>query len=230
MLSMMHLTRRREVERYQPKFNDALLCRARATVAMHFLEQTQAEVLLMVDGDVVFDTDAAIRVCEAALTYDIVGGQYVTRTRGKMCFPTSVAFDGDRIYYGNDATPHPVKWVSGGFVATHRRVFERLARRVDCPVLHASEAWRFRPFYTPFWMDRGDGELIYLSEDWAMVERAKQEGFTAYIDPSVRLQHMGQHPFRLEDLLQEMLPTQPIYLTREPNGSYEIEVPAAVPA
>lgn len=207
---------------YKPSVNDAMLDRARGTCATRFLEKSDADVLLSLDSDVVFQAEDAIRVCEAAMEHGIVGAIYVTRGKGKNCYPSSLPVDGQRVYFGNDTTPVEYRYVATGFVAVHRRVFEALAKRDDCPILHASsDLYRFRPFYTPFWYDfLGLGEQMYLSEDWAFCDRAAQEGFKSYIDPSVRVQHLGLWPFKLEDMLREDLATQPLWLTRESSGLY----------
>lgn len=222
--SVMRLLRRPEVSAYKPRFNDALLCRGRAQVATEFLERSDADVLLSIDSDIVFEAADAIAVCEAAMEYSIVGGQYVTRGKGKHCYPASLVANGRRVEYAGSHKVVKARYVSGGFIATHRRVFERLAKRDDCPLLHESvESMRFRPFYTPFWT-QGESELIYLSEDWAFCERAAQDGFPSYLDPAVRLLHVGMSAYRLEDMLQdEPLPTQPLALTREAGGLYTRE-------
>lgn len=207
---------------YKPSVNDAMLDRARGTCATRFLEKSDADVLLSLDSDVVFDADTAVRVCEQAMEHSIVGALYVTRGSGKHSYPTSLPLDDERMYFGNDTTPIEFRYVATGYVAVHRRVFEALAKRDDCPILHQSSSqYRFRPFYTPFWKDfLNIGELMYLSEDWAFCDRAAQEGFKSYIDPSVRIQHLGLYPFRLEDMLREDIETQPMWLTREASGLY----------
>ncbi len=213
---------------YKPAINDAMLDRARGMCATSFLEKSDADVLLSLDSDVVFEAEDAVRVCEAAMEHSIVGALYVTRGKGQNCYPASMPLAGKRMYFGNDPTLIEFKHVATGFVAVHRRVFEALAKRGDCPMLNpSSPRFHFRPFYTPMWRKDPDvGELVYLSEDWAFCHRAAQAGFPSYIDPSIRIQHQGLWPFKLEDMLREDLPTQPMWLTRGDDGLYVREATA----
>jgi hypothetical protein len=43
---------------------------------------------------------------------------------------------------------------------------------------------------------------VYLSEDYALCERAYQAGIPVSLVPSVRLGHIGQYAFMLDDMLQ----------------------------
>jgi hypothetical protein len=217
----MRLLRAPEIGRYAPRFNDAAIDRARSQCATQFLLDSDCEVLLQVDSDIVFQPEDAIRICAAAVTHDIVGGVYVTRGKGKYCYPTSLVGNDRRVEYGNDPKPVKARYLAGGFNAVHRRVFEKLAK--DMPLLNASEEHgRFYPFYIPTWT-MGESELIYLSEDWALCHRAREAGFGVWIDPSVRLLHLGLQSFRLEDMLTEPVPTQWLALTRYQGGLYKRE-------
>lgn len=212
---------------YRPRFNDALLDRARSRNATEFLVESDADVHLSLDSDIVFEPGDAIAICKAALqTKGIVGGQYITRRKGgRHCFPTSLLPDGVTVTYGESHELVPAKYVSGGFVAVHRKVFETLRDGPKMPLLHGKEsAMAFYPFYQPFWVD-GNEEKIYLSEDWALCERARRAGLPVHLDPGVRLLHLGMHPYRLEDMLQPPLPVQEMRLTREGDGNFIIDAP-----
>ena len=52
--------------------------------------------------------------------------------------------------------------------------------------------------------------------------RAKQEGFKCWIDPSIRLGHVGAYTYTMEDLLRpSKLSAKPLQLTRAEDGSLE---------
>lgn len=209
---------------FAPTWNDALLCRARSKTATHFLLETSADVHVSIDSDIVFDPASVMQIAEQAHEYGIVAGLYVTRAAGALCRPTSI-FEADvPIEFGTDPTPVPIKWAATGFVATARRVFKRLAE--DLPLCHGSTEWKFHPFYQPFWVEpeREGGDTIYLSEDFAFSERARRAGFQSYLNPAVRLLHLGQHPFRIDDLGQPERPAQPVRMTYLADGRYRYEV------
>lgn len=214
---------------FAPTWNDALLCRARSKTATHFLTETDYDVHVSIDSDIVFDPASVLQIAEQAHEHGIVAGLYVTRAGGKLCRPTSI-FEADLpITFGTDPTPVPIKWAATGFVATARRVFERLAE--DLPLCHRAEPWKFYPFYQPFWIpsDRDPEDMLYLSEDFAFCERARQAGFQTYLNPAIRLLHLGQYPFSISDLGQPEQIAQPVRMTYLADGRYRYEVPDASP-
>jgi len=201
---------------------DAAVDRSRSIVASAFL-RSDADVLLTIDSDIWFRAADAISLAEKAFDYDIIAGLYMTRsvnTQPAMMLP------GEPLSFEPNAEPIEVPFVPAGFTAIHRRVFEGLSETL--PLCH--KGWNdrgvdtsFWPFYCPFWKEwPGDG-YIYLSEDWAMCERAKDAGFKVVIDPSIRLGHMGSYMYTLEDLVRDPKPiAQPIKLHRLADGELKI--------
>ena len=91
----------------------------------------------------------------------------------------------------------PLRWAPQGFIATHRRVFEEM--RKTLPRLHEMKGGMY-PFYQTFQFDDPDEGPILLGEDWAFCERARQAGFTVYLDPSVTVGHVGSYIYTIRDL------------------------------
>lgn len=206
---------------FAPTWNDALLCRARSKTATHFLLESKADVHVSIDSDIVFDPQSVLQIAQQAHDLGgIVAGLYVTRAKGGLCRPTSI-FEADvPIEFGTDPTPVEVKYAATGFMATPRKVFEKLAE--DMPLCHPSEWWRFYPVYMPMIVD-GDNGPEYLSEDFAVCERARRAGFKIYINPAVRLLHVGHYPFSLNDLGQPEPTAAPMRLTYQADHRYKIE-------
>lgn len=205
---------------YAPAWNDALLCRARSKTATAFLLDSACDVHVSIDSDIVFDPQSVLQIAEQAVEYGIVAGLYVTRAAGSLCRPTSIFETDVPIEFGTDPTPVPIKWAATGFQAVHRRVFERLAQ--DLPLCHPTEHWRLFPFYQTMVVDGPNGP-IYLSEDFAFSERARRAGFQTYLNPAVRLLHLGQYPFRIEDLGKAEDPALPVRMTYMADGRYRYE-------
>lgn len=213
---------------YAPAWNDALLCRARSKTATHFLTETDYDVHVSIDSDIVFDPQSVFMIAQQAHDLGgIVAGLYVTRASGTLCRPTSIFEYDQPIDLNMDPTPVPIKWAATGFMATPRKVFERLAQ--DLPLCHRSTDWKFHPFYQPFWIEseRDPGDWLYLSEDYAFCERARRAGFQVFLNPAVRLLHLGQYPFRIEDLGQPEKPAAPVRMTYQRDGRYTYETPDA---
>lgn len=193
---LMRLVRNPNVQ-YERQYGDALVERSRSIVATRFLERSAAEVLLHLDSDIVFRAEDALQICQQALTYDLVAGIYFTRS-GRQCHSTSW-LGLDRLHLGDDPTPVPIRYAATGFLAAHRRVFERLVTRPDQPLCHPDEPWHFYPFYLPTIAHNDRGQPVLLSEDYAFCERARQEGFTVYANPAIRLGHVGTYCYSLAD-------------------------------
>jgi hypothetical protein len=220
--------------RYRVKYGDALIDRQRAQVATHFLTETDDDVLVTIDSDIAFTASAVLQIAEQAQTHDIVAGIYMTRS-GVNTRPSSIFEKDVTVPFGTDPTPVPIRWAASGFLATHRRVFETLAK--DLVLCHPSESpeeramtYPFYPFYTPFIVDDDAGRPIYLSEDFAFSERARRAGFGIWANPSVALTHFGSWDYQVQDitLAKFRLPLVPINLTRRLDGfkhGYDVEVP-----
>ena len=196
-----------------PQVGDSLLERARGMSATYFLRHTDAEVHLSLDSDIVeFKKEAIDQMCEQAVEYGIVGAAYICRSVART-FPASFFENEQSIEFAHDPTPQKIKWIATGCVAVHRRVFEAVAKTL--PLLHEKDGERaFYPFYQTMIYDEPEVGKILLSEDFAFSERAKAAGFPPYINPTVRVGHVGPYVHRLEDMAQEMLAPQPIRITR----------------
>ena len=201
---------------------DALVSRARSIIASAFL-RTDADVMLSIDSDIWFRPEDAIRIAELAMSKDIVAALYMTRNLSTQ--PALMLPEGEEIIFAADSQPTEVPFVSTGFVAVHRRVFERLSK--DLPLCH--KGWEdrgadtsFWPFYMPFTIPwEGDGHM-YLSEDWAFCQRARDVGFDCWLDPSIRLGHLGQVMYTLEDLIRVPKPAPKVLrLKREAGGNLQ---------
>ena len=203
-----------------PRGNDALVERARSVIATHFLEHSDADVLLTLDTDIIAEPRDLMRLCEQAVTHDLVAAPYLTRGRAPHSHPSSYLSRGQSVVFGGaDDTPVPIKWGATGALAVHRRVVQKVAARPDMVLCHEdSPGLRLRPLYLPFPIKNDDGKWILLSEDWAFCQRAIWEGFTVHVNPAVRLAHLGLYAYRMEDAAQPPLPPQPIRITREGDG------------
>ena len=203
---------------YRPQIGDALIDRARNISASTFLN-TDYDVHLSIDSDITgFSYEDTVRMCEAAEEYGIVGAVYVCRSPSQT-HPASFYLPGVMVEHAFDHTPVEVKYVATGFVAVHRWVFEKMAETL--PLLNAREkdiGKAFYPFYMPMIYGADDpdiGQDIELSEDWAFGQRAAELGIKSYVDPAIRLGHIGSYTYRLEDTAQKQPEAQPLAIKRE---------------
>lgn len=131
--------------------------------------------LFFLDDDVVPPPDAFARL--AAHGKDIVSGLYYRRA--SPIVPVAMTLDdkGESRWVTEWSPPDSlveVDYVGAGCLLIHRRVLERLPR----------------PWFV--WeIGRGDLPAPHLSEDFSFCRRAKQAGFSVYLDTSVRCEHIG---------------------------------------
>lgn len=221
-LAIINLLTHPEFTLSPPLFNDADIGRARSRGATYFLERTNADVALWIDSDIDFRDEDALTICRQAMTPEtsIVAGIYPTRS-ASAAIPASRLLRDYPYTFSDDPTPQPILWAAGGFVAVHRRVYERLAKEdPEMRLLHAEdETLRMRPFYLPMVGTNDDGTAMYLSEDWALSERAHRVGYPSYANLAVDLVHCGAYRYSLRNLFTQPQIARPIRFTRRADGN-----------
>ena len=209
---------------------DALVSRSRSIVASAFL-RSDADVLLTIDSDIWFRPQDAIKLCEEAMTHDLIAALYMTRNLATQ--PAVMLPEDTDVVFAADSTPVEAPFVSTGFMAAHRRVFEKLSK--DLPLCHKDwtnhgQDTSFWPFYMPMPIEWGN-EVMYGSEDWSLCHRVREAGFDIWLDPSIRLGHMGTVMFTLEDIIRPARPeAQPLILRRTADGSIQTSTIQETPA
>lgn len=222
VLALFNLFTHPEFTLSPPLFNDADIGRARSRGATYFLERTSADVALWVDSDIDFRDEDAVAICRQAMDErtSIVAGIYPTRS-ASAAIPASRLLRDYPYTFSDDPTPQPILWAAGGFVAVHRRVYERLAKEdPEMRLLHeGDETLRMRPFYLPMIGTNDDGTAMYLSEDWSLSERARRVGYPSYANLAVDLVHCGAYRYSLRNLFTQPQISRPIRFTRRSDGN-----------
>lgn len=197
---------------------DALVTRARSTVATHFLRDGTEDVLVTVDSDISFMPPTLIQIAEQAHALQaIVVGAYATRSwqSGQVA---SMLGD-EPIEFNVDPTPKKIMWGASGFMAIPRVVFERLRDETDMPLMHASRPNRsvhHYPFYEGGRMEAPSGDIIPISEDYDLCIKARAIGIPTYVNPAVRLGHVGLAIYQLEHIIwRSEPPSVPLVLKKQ---------------
>lgn len=194
----------------EPKFHvrfkagDALIDRSRAYVATRFLERKEYDILLFIDDDIVFSPDAAVKsvklITEGGL--DIVGAPYVKKQADNNHFNIKT-LNGEAMKFGEQGGVYEVKNISTGFMAISRKVLEKMAETL--PLCHPKDL-RFYPFFTPYPKQIEDGTYVYLSEDWAFCQKARDLGFKVWLDTTSKIIHAGRYLYDWNDIFRENKP------------------------
>jgi hypothetical protein len=163
----------------------SVVSRVRNIIVNEFLE-SQAEHLLMIDSDMTFNADDVFRMLAWNKTKPIVAGVGVARKKEKVYF-SSLDQDEDNNIIMDRMGLVKVKRVGTGFIMIQRNVFEVMR--------DAHPEWKY--------MDQNTGKMLqsffdfkstpdgYVGEDYVFCDRAHEHGFTAWVDPTIKLGHMG---------------------------------------
>ena len=179
----------------------SVVSRARNMIAHEFLK-SDCDHLLFIDSDMNFEPESVLRLLAWSQTKPIVGGAYESRKEGKIYI---LSLEGDKDHVQMDAMGNvKARRIATGFMMIQRQVFEKLAEmhpewehkdNTSDAMLHS---------FFDFKVTR-DG---YIGEDFLFCDRAQEAGFSVWIDPTIKLGHMGIHEFKSDfgnDVLYPLL-------------------------
>lgn len=168
----------------------SVVSRARNSIAKMFLE-SDCDHLLMVDADMVINADDIFRLLAFNSTRPIVAGIGCARKKEKVYFSMLDQDEEGNVMMDSMGLVR-AKRVGTGFIMIQRQVFETM--KTNHPEW---EYWDHNHecnmmAYFDFKLDQTEG---YMGEDFVFCERARQDGFSIWIDPTIKLGHMGMHEF-----------------------------------
>lgn len=170
------------------------LLRARSIWASKWWRETNGDVFLFVDSDIQFSPSDVEMVADIAREKRaICVGAYSVRDGGHLALrgrddgPMQLAF-------GPTAEPVEIEYGATGFMAIHRDVLDAMIPGL--PLCHANQPWALWPLFdfnvVP---DKAAGGFNWLSEDWEFCRRARELGFSTWLDRRVILLHYGTIPW-----------------------------------
>jgi hypothetical protein len=110
----------------------------------------------------------------------------------------------------------PVLYAAFGFMLTRKEVFDGICEHYKLPALNRRTGHPIVPYFATIWVGEGDDGL-YLAEDYAFCERARQAGFEVIADTRIRLWHVGRYAYSWEDIASE----------KERHGTCHFNLPAS---
>jgi hypothetical protein len=183
----------------------SLITKARNALVADFLE-TDADTLLFIDSDVIVTPESVLRLLAVSLGKDITAGVYPRRGADRKFFmdlhldkdTNSLVFDDNGLLQ--------IERIGTGFMMIQRHVLETMVKN--------HPEWRYvndtknRDEHAIFDFGVYDGK--YYGEDYLFCDRARADGFTVFLDPTISLPHVGTEEFErnfeeeaLKPLLEE---------------------------
>jgi hypothetical protein len=175
-------------------WGESLIDRARAIAATDFLDNNRGDILLFIDDDIIFQPADVFQIVQDVLLHKtIVCAPYQIKNTTEQRLALAY-IDEKPIMVGPGGGIHEVRYSSSGFMALPKQLLLDLAKTL--PRLDTGAGLKedgnpkvpLIPFFQPTW--RVD-DKVYLSEDYAICERARQLGYKVYIDSSIVLRHLG---------------------------------------
>ena len=173
----------------------SVVSRARNIIAHQFMK-SDCDNLMFIDADMTFDAESVIRLMCWNQEKAIVAGAYEARKEGKVYI---VSLDGGHGVNGpqgkvtmDEAGLVRAYRVATGFMMIQRRVFDVL--KAAHPELEHKDTNTDERMYAYFdFKVTPDG---YLGEDFLFCDRARDQGLDIWLDPTIKLGHMGIHEFK----------------------------------
>lgn len=165
----------------------SVVSRARNILVKDMLE-TNATDLLFIDSDINFEPDDIFRLLAwgADPKKGIVAGVPRTRSENKV-YIVDLDYDENRELTMNGMGLVRGKRVATAFMLIRREVFEQM--------IEANPTWEYKDNRSdrmlPCLFDFKLTEEGYMGEDFLFCDRARELGFEVWIDPSIKLGHMG---------------------------------------
>ena len=169
----------------------SVVSRARNLLTKDFLESKCTD-LIFIDSDINFEPEDVFRLM--AWTTDpkkgIVAG--VPRIRGEeRVYITALEYDDNQELTMNSMGLVRGMRVATAFMMVRRDVFETLVEAHPERTYYDKKSDRMLPAIFDFKLT----EEGYMGEDFLFCDRAREVGFEVWIDPTIKLGHMGVQEF-----------------------------------
>lgn len=171
---------------------EAGLLRARSNWVSKWYRDTCGDVCLLVDADIRFQPQDAMHLVQVAREKrSIVVAAYPTKDGHNLTIKPLE--DTGTLTFGPDAPPLEIRWGATGFMAIHRDVLDAIIPTL--PLCSPATEHAFWPvFNLDFVRDElpdGSDDWQLMGEDFTICERARNQGFRVWMDPTIQIDHMS---------------------------------------
>ena len=170
----------------------SVVSRVRNLIAKDFLDSDCTD-LMFIDSDINFEAEDIFRLMawNSDPKKGIVAGIPVARKKGKVYIST-LDTDEDENIFMNYMGLVKAKRVATAFMMIRREVFEKLRDSHPEWVYHDEKKVGDEVIaFFDFALKEGQ----YIGEDFLFCDRARELGYEVWIDPTIKLGHMGMEEF-----------------------------------
>lgn len=180
----------------------SLITQARNSLVADFLK-TDADAILFLDSDVIVSPEAVLRLFALSIGKDITAGIYPRRGADRKFFVDMPTDEHKRLMFDESGLLQ-INRIGTGFMMIQRHVIEGMIAK--------HPEWSYennvdkRTDYALFDFCIKDGQ--YFGEDYTFCDRARADGYSIYLDPSISLPHVGTEEFTRdfeEDVLKPLM-------------------------
>jgi hypothetical protein len=180
----------------------SIITKARNALVADFLK-SDADAMLFVDADVVITPEAVLRLYALSIGKDITAGIYPRRGSDRKFFLDMPTDDQNRLMFDENGLMK-VDRIGTGFMMIQRHVIETMIANHPEWSYYNNVDERMDSAIFDFVVKDNQ----YFGEDYAFCDRARADGFSIYLDPSISLPHVGTEEFTRnfeEDVLEPLL-------------------------
>ena len=177
----------------------ALIEKARAELCNKVLYHTDATHLLMVDSDIVWEPEDAIRLLSFCTELDAVCGPYQTKEEDPDFHYALEAGPDGRVVQNNYGLLK-IKTAPLGFNCFKAEALRKVSAEVGKELYFIPKRGEFKDeavvalFHTELAPD-DDGIQRFWGEDIAFYRRLAKCGLDAWVDPAIKLHHLGSKSY-----------------------------------
>jgi hypothetical protein len=167
----------------------SVVSRARNLLVHDFLD-TDCTDLIFIDSDTVFEPEAILRLMAWTTTRGITAGAVVTRKK-QQTFVTTLDTDDTGCVIMDDMGLVRAKRIGTAFMAIKRQVFLDIAKAMpEIEFWDENSQQKVKSFF-----DFKSTPQGYIGEDYLFCDRARAVGHEIWVDPTIRLGHLGMEEF-----------------------------------
>lgn len=186
------LARRGDSATVHDECGNALIADARALIVSQFLAG-DADQLVFVDSDVLWEAGALVRLLDHPV--DFVAGIYPQR-RDPINYCVSWDPSREELWADENTGLVEVHGVPAGFMKLTRKMLERMSDAYRDLTFYCEQAPDHKAvaLFSDYWFEE-NGTRLKLGEDYAFCRRWRDLGGSVWIDPEIKMGHVGYKTF-----------------------------------